>query len=484
MRDFSTVSYAIGWVLVVVGGLAFLPVLSELLNAHLGVWEPFLLGATLTTAIGVSLIIATYNHRDKKLTTQQALLLMISIWIVIPIFGSLPFLLQDNPLSYVDAIFESMSGFTTTGSTILQDVDGQSHGILLWRGLLQWMGGIGVILAAMAFLPRLGVGGMQLFSSAIRVEERSLMVHEMTLFKRIVGIYLGLTVLCMLAYWFFGMSLFDAFVHSMTTIATGGFGNYNSSFSDFGASIEYTSVVFMILASFPYICYAQMVSGRLMPVFQDSQIRAFLVILVAIITTLTTWIYFFSSGSNFEMIFRKTLFNGVSIMTGTGYASANYAAWGGFAVTLFFLIGLIGGCAGSSTCSIKVFRFQVLASSLITEIQRIRSPQTVLIPRYQGRPISQDIISSVTGFLFLFVATLGILTVLLGLTGLDLTTAASGAAASLANIGPGLGDTIGPSGNFSSLPNSSKWILITGMLLGRLEILSVLALFQPTLWRR
>ena len=482
MREFSPIGYAIGLVLTVAGMAMVLPMFKELLDGSSDTWQPFLLAAALTIATGLSLCLAFQHKKKDRQTAQQSLFLMVAIWIVVPVFGSLPFLFAESPLSITDSIFESMSGFTTTGSTILDNLDAQSQGTLLWRGLLQWMGGMGVVIAAMVFLPQLGIGGMQLFRGSMSQKSGAVHLRTSSVFRRIVLVYLLLTALCGGAYLAFGMTSFEAIVHAMTTIATGGFGTRDDSFAEFNAPIQYSATFFMILASLPFIHYAQLLTGRIRPLLRDSQIRAFLAIAAVAALALAAW-QIPRSDTSLEETFRTVLFNSVSVMTGTGYASTNYSAWGGFAVTLFFLLGMIGGCSNSTTCSIKVFRFQVLAAALITEIRRISSPQAVLVPRYQGEPVSPDVISSVTGMLFLFIVSLVLLTTLLSMTGLDLTTAASGAATALANVGPGLGSIIGPDGNFATLSDTAKWLLIAGMLLGRLEILCVLALFQISFWR-
>lgn len=481
MQSFAAVAYGIGLVLVAVGTAMLLPMGIELLHES-GNWQPFLLAGALTAAIGLVLALAFRPHGGSKLTLQGSLLLMVLIWVAVPVFGSLPFQLADTALSVTDSVFESMSGFTTTGSTVLDGLDQRSTGILLWRGLLQWLGGIGVVVAALVFLPRLGVGGMQLFRGALMLGADSIILRIRTVFVRTSLIYVGLTLLCGFSYLLAGMTSFEAGIHAMTTIATGGFSTRDSSFGDFGAAAEYIAVVFMVLASFPFIRYIQLLDGRVRPLLGDDQIRGFLLIAGSVVAMLAAW-QILAGSAGFEEAIRKTLFNGISILTGTGYVSTDYGRWGGFALSVFFLLGLIGGCAGSTTCSIKVFRFQVLAAALVAEIRRITSPHGVFVPRFQGQPISNEIISSVTGFLFLFVVSLVLLTTLLSATGLDLTTAASGAATALANVGPGLGPVIGPDGNFASLSDMAKWLLIAGMLLGRLEILGVLVLFQLSFWR-
>ncbi|MDG1430398.1 MAG: potassium transporter TrkG, partial [Paracoccaceae bacterium] len=274
---------------------------------------------------------------------------------------------------------------------------------------------------------------------------------------------------------------FDAISHAMTTIATGGFANYDASIGAFGPAVEYVAVVFMLLAALPFVRFVQLLTGDAKPLLYDSQIRAFFLTVIVLITLIALWRW--SQSNTIEEPFRKVLFNVVSILTGTGYASADYMGWGSFPITLFFFIGLIGGCAGSTACSIKIFRYQLLFASIAAQIKRIHSPHGIFTPRYNGRSVGDDVLGSVMSFFAYFIVTLGLLAVALSLTGLDFVTSMSGAAAALANIGPGLGDIIGPAGNYAEINTVAKWILIAGMLIGRLEILAVFVIFTAKFWR-
>jgi len=287
---------------------------------------------------------------------------------------------------------------------------------------------------------------------------------------------------CAAAYMLSGMTAFDATVHAMTTIATGGFANYDASFAAFeGASVS-VAVVFMILAALPFVRFVQMTAGTARPLLQDSQIRFFLKTTVLIIVGLTLWRVVHDGVTTVEGV-RNVVFNVVSILTGTGYASADYMLWGGLPVTVLFFVGLIGGCAGSTSCSIKVFRYQLLFASIKAQLRKIHSPNGMFTPRYDGRSIDEDVLNSVMSFFVFFIVTLGVVAVLLGLTGLDFITSLSGASAALANIGPGLGDHIGPAGNFAGLNDSAKWLLAAAMLIGRLELMVVYAILTVKFWR-
>jgi len=480
MIDFRPVGYVIGYLVAVLGATMVVPLVLDL---HLGNgnWVAFVESAAISVGFGVSLAIACANSTREKLTLQQIFLLTSGVWVVLPVFGSLPLWIGETDARFVDAFFEAMSGMTTTGSTVLSGLDGMSEGILLWRGMLQWFGGVGIIVVAMVFLPELGVGGMQIFKSEGFETEGKILPRARAIAAQISVIYLVLTVACGMLYAGLGMSGFDATVHAMTTIATGGFANYDDSFGRFDGPTHYVATLFMVLAALPFVRYVQIVGGHASPFLRDTQIRTFAA-LIGIVTAALTLFRWAQAGMT-ETSFREALFNAVSVMTGTGYASTNYAAWGAFPVTLIFFTGLIGGCAGSTACSIKVFRYQLLFASLRAQIRRIHSPNAIFVPRYDGRRVSDAVLSSVMVFFVTFILLLGVFSVALGLTGLDVITSVSGAATAIGNIGPGLGPIIGPAGNFAGLNDLAKWLLCAAMLLGRLEILAVLVILTPQFWR-
>ncbi len=355
-------------------------------------------------------------------------------------------------------------------------------GLLLWRSILQWLGGIGIIIVAMVFLPELRVGGMQIFRSEGFDTFGKILPRATEIASQIAWLYVALTAACAVAYIASGMRSFDAVLHAMTTIATGGFSSYDASFVRFGAATEYSGALFMCLAALPFVRYVQLINGQPGSLFKDSQVRMFFVILTFAVVFLTAVLW---QGNELqgELGFRKVLFNVVSIVTGTGYASANYNSWGPVAVVLFFYAGLVGGCAGSTSCSVKVFRYQLLVSAIHMQLRKINSPHGVFNLRYQGRIVGMDVINSVISFFVIFFVSMVVSAMALAFTGLDMLTAFSGAAAALANIGPGLGEVIGPSGNYSSLSDTAKWILAITMLLGRLELLAVYTLFTLRFWR-
>ncbi len=481
MIDPRPVGYVIGLLVALLGVTMVFPLLADIIEGR-GEWPVFLETGIITILAGGLTALSCANSPRDGLSIQQTFLLTTGVWAALPVFGALPLMLGATELRFVDAYFEAMSGLTTTGSTVLSGLDDMPMGLLLWRGILQWLGGIGIIVVAMVFLPELRVGGMQIFRSEAFDTMGKILPRATAIAGQISIIYVALTAVCLITYLGLGMSFFDALVHAFTTISTGGFSNYDASFGTFSGLPEYAASIFMILAALPFVRYVQMVNGHTTPLFRDSQVRAFIGT-VAVLVLVTSLVLTSIFPHHWEQALREALFNITSIITGTGYASVDYMMWGSFLITLFFFIGLVGGCAGSTACSVKIFRYQILLSSIRSQMHRIRTPSGIFTPRFEGRPVGPDVMSSVISFFVFFVVSLGIFSWGLAMTGLDFTTSVSGAATALANIGPGLGDQIGPSGNFAGLNDAAKWMLTAAMLIGRLEILSVYVLFTVQFWR-
>jgi len=482
MIDMRPIGYVIGLLVATLGLTMIGPMVADLAAGN-GHWPVFLESAVITIMAGVLVAMASSNGvKSGGLSLQQTFLLTSMVWIALPAFGALPFILGQTDSSMTDAFFEAMSGITTTGSTVLTGIQDLPEGLLLWRGILQWLGGIGIIVVAMVFLPELRVGGMQVFRSEAFDTMGKILPRAAEIASQIAVIYVGLTLVCALAYIAAGMTPFDSTVHAMTTVATGGFANTDASFGAYGPAVHYVGVVFMVLAALPFVRYIQLLAGSARPLAFDPQVRGFLVAVclatAAVGLAAASGTYGFS-----EAAFRDALFNVVSIMSGTGYASADYMQWGPFAVAAFFFIGLIGGCAGSTACSVKVFRYQILFSSIRAQIRQIQSPHGVFQPRYQGVVVSEDVMNSVMAFFVLFIASVGVVSIALAMTGLDLITSVSGAATALANVGPGLGSEIGPAGSFAGLNGTAKWILSIAMFVGRLELMVVFVLISARFWR-
>jgi trk system potassium uptake protein TrkH len=479
--DFRPILFIVGILLSTLALAMTLPALADLVVGHSD-WRVFASAATLTLFIGIALILSTRSS-TRRINLRQAFVLTALCWLVIPTFGALPFAFSGLNMHYPDAFFEAMSGVTTTGSTVIVGLDQAAPGILLWRALLQWLGGIGIIAMAIIVLPLLQVGGMQLF----RMESSDKSEKAMPRTAQIAGwtgvIYLGLTLLCATLYWTAGMSGFDAVAHAMTTIATGGFSTHDTSFGFFDSAwIDTIAITFMLLGSLPFVLYLRAIRGALGSLWRDEQVRLFLAIVAIAVAVMTLYLHL-KNGVEALNALRLAAFNVVSVITGTGYATTDFGLWGGFAVATLFCMMFIGGCAGSTTCGLKVFRFQVLYAAANIQLRRLLQPNGVFIPYYNRKPISEDVLASVMAFFFLFILCWAALAIGLGFTGLDFLSATSGAASAIANVGPGLGDMIGPAGNFAEVPIAAKWMLSFGMLLGRLELFTILVLVMPSFWR-
>ena len=442
------------------------------------------IGAGIVSIIfGILFFITNLDH-DKKISLSQAFILTALAWLSIALFGSLPFIFSNLELSITDAVFESMSGITTTGSTIITNLNETPKGILLWRAMLQWLGGIGIIVMAITLMPIMNVGGMQLFKISSNDTAEKILPKSKEISIRLILIYTILTLICAFFYKIFGMSLFDSLTHSMTTIATGGFSNYNESIGYFNNSfIEITAILFIILGSIPFIAYIKFLNGERKIFISDSQIKTFFKITFLSVVFLFCYLTIKNKSFIDENLITIS-FNVVSILTGTGYVTQNFSEWGNFPLIFFLILMFIGGCAGSTACGIKIFRVQILYQFLVVQLKKIIYPRGVFVIKYEKNNIDDKFMSSIISFIYLYVIIFFIITALLSITGLDFITSISGAATSISNVGPGLGEIIGPNGNFSSLPNVSKWILSFGMILGRLELFAILVLFVPSFWRK
>ena len=478
MSNYKTVFFTLGILQIILGIFMLIPVIVQFFYKEI---DSSFFGASIVTIIFGTLFFLSNLDHEKKLNLQQAFLLTSLSWLSIAIFGSLPFIFSSIEFSFTNAFFESMSGITTTGSTIISNLENMPRGILFWRAILQWLGGIGIIVMAITLMPIMNVGGMQLFKISNNDSSEKILPKSKEIALRLIYIYSGLTALCALSYKILGMNTFDCVTHSMTTIATGGFSNYNESIGFFNSIyIEISAMIFIILGSLPFIAYIKFLSGNKKIFFSDIQIKTFLKIIFISIIILS--IYFIINNST-QLNLRTIFFNVISILTGTGYVNAQFDSWGGFPLILFLGLMFIGGCAGSTTCGIKIFRIQILYSFVVNQLKKIIYPKGIFVLKYDRNPIDNKFISSIISFIFMYFVIFFLITALLSLTGLDFITSISGAATSISNVGPGLGSIIGPNGNFSSLPDVSKWILTLGMILGRLELFAILVLFLPSFWR-
>jgi len=478
MSNYKTVFFTLGILQIILGIFMLIPIFVQFFFKEI---DSSFFGASIITIIFGTLFFLSNLDHDKKLSLQQAFLLTALSWLSIAIFGSLPLIFSEINFSFTNAFFESMSGITTTGSTIIPNLEQMPKAILLWRAILQWLGGIGIIVMAITLMPIMNVGGMQLFKISNSDSSEKILPKSKEIALRLIYIYSGLTTLCAISYKILGMDTFDSITHSMTTIATGGFSNYNESIGFFNSfSIEISAMIFIILGSLPFIAYIKFLNGDRKIFFSDIQIRTFLKIILISILILSIYLFFDKSS---ELNLRTVLFNVISILTGTGYVNAQFDNWGGFPLIIFIGLMFIGGCAGSTTCGIKIFRFQILYSFVLNQLKKIIYPKGVFVLKYNQSPVDDKFTASIISFIYMYLVIFFTITALLSLTGLDFITSISGAATSISNVGPGLGSTIGPNGNFSSLPDISKWILSFGMILGRLELFAILVLFLPSFWR-
>ena len=481
MIDLRPVLLVVGVLLATLGCAMMLPALYELALGEPD-WAIFGASAIPTLFVGIGLAIAN-RGRAENFTIKQAFLMTNLAWISLAAFGALPFAFSQLDVSYTDAFFEAMSGLTTTGATVLTNLDEAPSGILLWRGLLQWLGGLGIIVMAISVLPLLQVGGMQLFRIEGFELDRKIMPRATQIAGSLILLYIVFSAACAFAYYVAGMPVFDAVIHAMTTIATGGFSNHDASIAYFSnASIEAVAVVFMIIGSLPFVLYLRSIRGRTDVLFTDTQVRWFFGLLAFFVVL--AWIaYQTTPPEPVPTRFLTVLFNVTSVMTGTGYTTTAYDNWSSMAVVLFFIIMFVGGCSGSTSCGIKVFRFQIMSQVLRCRLRSSIYPKGVFVEQYNGRPVPSTVVSAVMGFFFVFILCFVVVAALLNALGLDLLTSLSAAGSAIANVGPGLGNVVGPVGNYATLPDTAKWILCFAMLLGRLEIITVLVLLTPSFWR-
>ncbi len=441
----------------------------------------FLWSSLLTFIAGITMI-AQGRPQNGQLRPRDMYMLTVSSWIMVSIFAALPFLFTQH-VSFTDAYFESMSGITATGATIFTGLDSMSPGILIWRSLLHWLGGIGFIAMAVAILPMLRIGGMRLFQTESSDRSDKVMPRSHMVAKYMVLAYVGLSGFAVLAFWLAGMSLFDAINHAMSAIATGGFSTSDASLGKWQQpAVHWVAVMVMILGSLPFVLYVSTLRGNFRALVRDEQVRGFFLILLSSWLLLACWKW-----SNSDMPWLDTLrhvaVNLTSVMTTTGFAVGDYHLWGPFASMLFFYLGFVGGCSGSTAGGLKVFRFQVAYILLKANLMQLVHPRAVIKQQYNRHRLDEEIARSILAFAFFYTITIASLALIVAMTGMDWITALSGAASMVSGVGPGMGEVIGPAGNYAALPDLAKWALTLGMLIGRLEVLTVLVLLMPSFWR-
>jgi trk system potassium uptake protein TrkH len=479
MPEFRPVVFIGGILVLVLSATMAIPALVELwLEAdHASEYLPCV---AVPAFLGAAAMLAARGG-PKKLGVREAYLLTAGVWLILPLVAALPFMWTVPNLSLADAYFESVSGLTTTGSTVITGLDKLPPGVLLWRSLLQWVGGIGIVAMAVAVLPLLKVGGMQLMKRESSDTSDKILARPRELATWLLAVYLGLTVASAIGYRLTGMSQFEALNHAMTTVSTGGYSTHDASFGGFSPAAQWASVVFMLAGAVPFLWYVQLVRGT-SGFVPWSQIPPMLgVVLVGGLILAGTAV---GSGHDPLEALRHGVFTVASVITTTGYASHDWQNWGPLAASTVLMLTFCGGCTGSTAGGVKIFRWQLLFSRFRIIVQEMIRPHRVVAQVYQGRPVSPEVVQGVTAFILLLGGVTSLTTVALTATGVDLVTAFSSAATAITNVGPALGDIAGPAGTFAPLPDAAKWILSFAMLLGRLELLTVLVMLDPGFWRR
>lgn len=475
------IGFIIGIFLITLALSMVIPMLTLLIFEHPEDLSAFLWSSLITLIAGLALVVPG-RPQNAQLRPRDMYLLTTASWSVVCCFAALPMTLIAH-ISYTDAFFETMSGITTTGSTVLVGLDHMSPGILIWRSMLHWLGGIGFIGMAVAILPLLRVGGMRLFQTESSDWGEKVMPRSHMAAKYLLLIYIALTLLGCIAFWAAGMTPFEAINHSMAAISTGGFSTSDASLANWQQpAVHWVAVLFMILGSMPFMLFVAFVRGNRHALLRDHQVRGFLSFLLLTWLVFGTWLWLNSDYAWLDA-FRIVAVNVTSVVTTTGFALGDYTTWGSFAVLLFFYLTFVGGCSGSTAGGLKIFRFQVAYVLLKANLMQLVHPRAVIKQQYNNHNLDEEIVRSLITFSFFFTITIGVLALALTLTGLDWVTALTGSATAVCNVGPGLGPIIGPAGNFSSLPDSAKWLLTIGMLLGRLEILTVLVLITRSFWK-
>lgn len=449
-----------------------------------GTVEVFAVSAVILLMTGMAIFLPVRKVRD-ELRVRDGFLVVAACWLALALAGAIPFLMLMTPeISYVDALFESMSGLTTTGATILTNIESLPRGLLYYRQQLQWLGGLGIVVLAVAILPMLRIGGMQLYRAETPgpMKDSKLTPRITETAKALWLIYLGITVICVMAYWLGGMTFFDAVGHAFSTVAIGGMSTHDEGFAWFNSpELEIIATFFMVVAGINFaIHFTSWKRASAQPYFQDPELKVYASLLLGFAILTTIALYMHGTYGSISESARYASFQVVSLMTTTGFSTADFSLWPGFIPIMLICIAFIGGCAGSTCGGMKVIRIMLLYRQAIREIQRLVHPHAVIPVKIGGRKTSTSVMDAVWGFFFLYVASFVMITIALNGVGVDPVTAYAAAAACITNLGPGLGEV---SANYASLNSTAKLILSFAMLMGRLEIFTLLVLFSPTFWR-
>ncbi len=482
VADAYRILFVVGMLLLLLALFMLPPLLADL-RARNPDWQVFAASALFTGFAGLMMLLVSRDAWSPRMRVREGFLLTVTSWLTVSLFAALPFMLIDSPLSPVDAWFEAVSGLTTTGSTVMSGLDSLPPGILLWRSLTQWIGGIGIVVMAMIMLPFLRIGGMQLFQTESSDTSDKLLPQARHFIGWMAAVYMLLTAACALVYRLLGMGNFDALNHALTTISTGGFSTHDASMGHFrNPAIHWAATVFMLASSLPLVLYVRLIREGQPDVFRDQQVIGFLRITAFFVLAIVWWRILVRHEPAMQAV-TETAFNVAAVISTTGYALGDFTTWGTLAVTAFFALMFLGGCTGSTAGGMKVFRLQIMMLAIRAHLHRLSRPHRVVPLAWQGRTVSQEIVISVFAFVSALFATVLLIAVLVAATGVDFVTALSAAVTAVTNVGPGLGPIIGPAGNFATLPDVAKLLLGSGMLMGRLEFFTVLVVLSPDFWQ-
>ncbi len=481
--NFKLIFNMAGIVLIFVSFFMLMPVVVSLIYRQDDTM-PLILSFLITLVSGTTIYLITQKHKKEELRHREAFAVVTISWVTVTFFGALPYILSNSIPSFTDAYFESMSGFTTTGASILTDIEALPNGILFWRSLTQWIGGMGIILFAIAILPLLGTGGMQLFKAEVpEIGVDKLRPRIIDTAKSLWFIYVGLTLIATVFYMAGGMNIFDAVCHAFTTISTGGFSTKNLSIAHFeSVFIEYTVSIFMFLGGINFVLYFHLFRGNAAKLYKSSEFRFYLTMILIVIMIMTAHLWISNYYSLSDSL-RYSVFQVISIITTTGYATADYVQWSPFAQMVILMLMFFGGMIGSTSGGIKQIRMLLMLKQGYREMYQLIHPRAVTSLKLDEKFLTKEILGSIWGFIFLFIFVCLIATIGMAATGLDLITSISTVISAMSNVGPALGDA-GPASNYSFIPLTGKWILIFCMLIGRLEIYTVLILFMPQFWKK
>ena len=480
----SLIFFICGIINILLGALMLIPGIVDYFSNQPQNGESFLLCSLGLAFFGAVISALSYRDWVEKPTLKEMFIITSSSWFWVGLMSAVPFYFSGLDLSFTDAVFESISGLTTTGATIFVHVDSLPAGLLLWRALLQWIGGIGIVILAITILPILRIGGMQLFATESSDSSGKDSPFVALKLRRFIYAYIFVTCLCLWALYAAGMSFFDAVAHALTCVSTGGFSTHDLSIGYYNSPlIEWIIIFFMTIGGLPLAVIVALCEGQWEKVKSNAQAKTYLKVLISLIIPISILMWaMMPLFANFSYTLRTFAFHAISIITSTGYVTENYTLWGPFFIVLFFFLTVVGGCTGSTTGGIKIFRFSILSRALKRHLTLMVSPHAVVVPRYNDKPVTDDIMLGVLSFLTIFSLSTIVCTLGLSLTGLDLITSLSGTLTAISNVGPGIGNLIGPDKSFILLPAPAKWLLAIAMMLGRLEFMTIVVLFLPKLW--